>query len=135
MTENVKRFIEDNIEIIEQQDWEKLFEDWYFGYSMMDVNVDYKQLKELFDIFRESGINLAKESETARESLIVKYMNEYVEEKQFLEEETVTWAAAVNSLHSRLGVNLIDTKNMFRSVCEAKGLEPTSDNRIRYKLK
>lgn len=135
MTENVKRFIEDNIEIIEQQDWEKLFEDWYFGYSMMDVEVDYKQLKELFDIFRESGINLAKESETARESLIVKYMNEYVEEKQFLEEETVTWAAAVNSLHSRLGVNLIDTKNLFRSVCEAKGLEPTSDNGIRYKLK
>ena len=135
MTENVKRFIEDNIEIIEQQDWEKLFEDWYFSYSMMDVEVDYKQLKELFDIFRESGINLAKESETARESLIVKYMNEYVEEKQFLEEETVTWAAAVNSLHSRLGVNLIDTKNLFRSVCETKGLEPTSDNRIRYKLK
>ena len=135
MTDNVKQFIEENITTIEQQDWQKLFDEWYFRYSMMNVEVDYKQLKELFDIFRESGINLAKESETARESLIVKYMNEYVEEEQFMNEETVTWAAAVNSLHSRLGVNLIDTKNLFRSVCETKGLEPTSDNRIRYKLK
>ena len=102
---------------------------------MMDVNVDYKQLQELFDIFRESGINLAKESESARQSLIVKYMHEYVEEMQFMQEEIVTWAGAVNNLHSRLGVNLLDTKKLFRSVCESDGLEPTDDNKIRYKLK
>lgn len=135
MTDLVKRFIEDNIEFIEEEDWEKLFEDWYFGYSMMDRDVDFKQLQELFDIFRWSGIDLAKESKLARESLIVKYMNEYVEEKQFLEEETVTWAAAVNNLHSRLGVNLLDTKKLFRAVCDSNGLEPTDDNKIRYKLK
>ena len=87
MTDNVKQFIEENIKTIEQEDWQKLFDDWYIVYSMMDVNVDYKQLQELFDIFRESGINLAKESETARQSLIVKYMHEYVEEMQFMEEE------------------------------------------------
>ena len=135
MTDNVKQFIEENIKTIEQEDWQKLFDDWYIVYSMMDVNVDYKQLQELFDIFRESGINLAKESETARESLIVKYMHEYVEDKQFMQEETVTWAGAVNNLHSRLGVNLIDTKKLFKSVCDANGLEPTDDNKIRYKLK
>lgn len=135
MTDNVKQFIEENIITIEQQDWQKLFDDWYIGYSMMDVNVDYKQLQELFDIFRESGINLAKESETARQSLIVKYMHEYVEQAQFMEEETVTWAGAVNSLQSRLGVNLLDTKKLFRSVCDANGLEPTNDNKIRYKLR
>lgn len=135
MTDNVKQFIEENITTIEQQDWQKLFDDWYFVYSMMDRDADYKQLQELFDIFRESGINLAKESETARQSLIVKYMNEYVEEMQFMEEETVTWAGAVNSLHSRLGVNLLDTKKLFRSVCDSKNLEPTTDDKIRYKLK
>lgn len=135
MTDNVKQFIEENIITIEQQDWQKLFDDWYFSYFMMDRDVDYKQLQELFGIFRESGINLAKESETARESLIVKYMHEYVEEKQFMEEETVTWAGAVNNLHSRLGVNLLVTKKLFKSVCDAAGLEPTDDNKIRYKLK
>ena len=135
MTDNVKQFIEENITTIEQQDWQKLFDDWYIVYSMIDVNVDYKQLQELFDIFRESGINLAKESEAAREALIVKYMHEYVDEMQFMEEETVTWAGAVNSLHSRLGVNLLDTKKLFKSVCDANGLEPTDDNKIRYKLK
>ena len=135
MTDNVKQFIEENITTIEQEDWQKLFDDWYFSYSMMDRDVDYKQLQELFDIFRESGINLAKESETARESLIVKYIHEYVEEKQFMQEETVTWAGAVNNLHSRLGVNLLDIKKLFRSVCESDGLEPTDDNKIRYKLK
>ena len=135
MTENVKQFIEENITTIEQQDWQKLFDDWYIGYSMTDIDADYKQLQELFDIFKVSGINLAKESQTARHSLIVKYMHEYVEEMQFMEEETVTWAGAVNSLHSRLGVNLLDTKKLFKSVCDANGLEPTDDNKIRYKLK
>ncbi len=102
---------------------------------MMDVNEDCKQLQELFDIFKESGINLAKESELARESLIVKYMHEYIEEMQFIEEDTVTWAGAVNQLYSRLGVNLLDTKKLFRVVCDSNGLEPTDDNKIRYKLK
>lgn len=135
MTDNVKQFIEENITTIEKQDWQKLFDDWYFSYSMIDVNQDYKQLQELFDIFKESGINLEKESELARQSLIVKYMHEYVEEMQFIGEETTTWAGAVNSLYSRLGVNLLDTKKLFRSVCESNGLTPTDDNKIRYKLK
>lgn len=135
MTENVKKFIEDNIETIEQQDWEKLFEDWYFGYSMMDVEVDYKQLKELFEIFRESGINLAEESATARQSLIVKYMNEYVEEMQFMGEATVGIAGAVNSLHSRLAISLLDMRKLFCSTCDSMGLEPTTDDKVRYKLK
>ena len=135
MTDNVQQFIEENITTIEQQDWQKLFDDWYFCYSMMNRDVDYKQLQELFDIFRESGINLAKESEIARQSLIVKYMHEYVEEMQFMGEERVTWAGAVNSLHSRLGVNLLDTKKLFQDVCESNGLEPTTDHKIGYKLK
>ena len=135
MTDNVKQFIEENIKTIEQEDWQKLFDDWYIVYSMMDVNVDYKQLQELFNIFRDAGIDLAKESETARQSLIVKYMHEYVEEMQFMGEETVSWAGAVNSLHSKLGVNLLDSKKLFRSVCDANGLEPTTDDKIRYKLK
>ena len=135
MTDNVKQFIEENITTIEQQDWQKLFDEWYIGYSMIDRDVDFKQLQELFDIFRESGINLKKESELARESLIVKYMHEYVEEKKFMEEDAVTWAGAVNSLNSKLGVNLLDTKKLFISVCDANGLEPTGDNKIRYKLK
>lgn len=135
MTDNVKQFIEENITTIEQQDWEKLFDDWYLVYSMMDRDVDYNMLKELFNIFSEVGINLAEKSKTARESLVVKYMNEYVEEMQFMEEETVSWAGAVNSLHSRLGVNLLDTKKLFKSVCDSRGLYPTTDDKVRYKLK
>ena len=52
-----------------------------------------------------------------------------------MQEETVTWAGAVNNLHSRLGVNLLVTKKLFKSVCDAAGLEPTDDSKIRYKLK
>lgn len=135
MTENVKKFIEENITTIEQEDWQNLFDYWYFGYSMINVDEDYKQLHELFHVFKKSGINLAEVSEIARQSVIVKYMHEYVEEMQFMEEKTVSWAGAVNSLHSRLGVNLLDTKKLFISVCESNGLTPTDDNKIRYKLR
>ena len=135
MTDNIKQFIEENITTIEQQDWQKLFEEWYSGYFMIDRDVDYTQLQELFNIFGKSGINLSEESETARQSLIIKYMNEYIEEMQFIKKETVTWAGAVNSLHSRLGLTLVDTMKLFRSACDAEGLEPTDDNKIRYKLR
>ena len=135
MTGNVKEFIEENITTIEQEDWQKLFDDWYLVYSMMDRGADYNQLQELFYIFRESGINLAKESETARQSLIVKYMHEYVAMMQFMGEEIVTYGGAINSLHSRLGVNLQDAKKLFIAVCDSNGLEPTTDDKIRYKLK
>ena len=62
-------------------------------------------------------------------------MHEYVEEMQFMGEKTVSWAGAVNSLHSRLGVGLLDTKKLFQSVCESNGLEPTTHHKIGYKLK
>ena len=135
MTENVKQFIEENITTIEQQNWRKLFEDWYFVYSMLDRNVDYNQLQELFEVFRKSGINLAKESEQARLSFIQDCIREYIDGMKFMEEETVSWAGAVNFLHSRLGVNLLDIKQLFRSVCEAEGLVPTTNDKIRYILK
>lgn len=135
MTDNVKQFIEENITTIEQEDWQKLFDDWYIGYSMVNRNVDYNQLQELFDIFRESGINLAEESRLARESLVVKYMHEYIEGRQFVGEAAVTCAGAINSLHSRLGINLLDAKKLFISLCDTNGLEPTDDNKMRYKLR
>lgn len=135
MTDNVKQFIEENITTIEQEEWQDLFDCWYFVYSTPNREEDYKQLQELFDIFKKSGINLAKESESARQAVIVKYMHEYVKEMQFMEEETVTWAGAVNSLHSVLGLNLLDTKKLFKTLCDSNGLEPTDDNKIRYKLK
>lgn len=135
MTENVKKFIEENITTIEQQNWRKLFEDWYFVYSMLDRNVDYNQLQELFEVFRKSGINLAKESEQARLSFIQDLIRAYIDEMRFMEEESVSWAGCVNDLQSRLGVNLLDIKQLFRSVCEAEGLKPTTIDKIRYILK
>ena len=135
MTENVKQFIEENITTIEQQNWRKLFEDWYFIYSTTDVSVDYGQLEELFEVFREAGINLAEASELDRQSFIQDLIRAYIDDMRFMEEESVSWAGTVNSLQSRLGVNLLDIKQLFRSVCEAEGLKPTTNDKIRYILK
>ena len=135
MTEDVKKFIEDKITTIEQQNWRKLFEDWYFSYSSINRDEDYKQLQELFDVFQESGIDLAKESEQARQSFIQDCIREYIDDMKFMEEKSVSFSGCINDLNSKLGVNLSDLRKLFSSVCEAEGLVPTTNDKIRYILK
>ena len=134
MNQNVKEFIEQNIELIDQQDWTKLFDKWYTKYYMFDKTVDNTQIIELFDVLQEIGI-LPHEHRMAREELIIHYFNEYIEDQLFESAKTITASGAILALHSWLGVPMIGLKAQFVDMCKQRGFELLPDNtKGRFKL-
>ena len=112
MTDNVKQFIEQNIDLIDQHDWPAVFNIWYTKYHMFDRTADTLQLRELFDVLQEVGI-LPHEHIAARENLITDYLNDYIEEAIFENAKTITAVGAINSLHSWLGVSMLRLKAQY----------------------
>lgn len=135
MNQNVKEFIEQNIDLIDQHDWPAVFNKWYTKYYMFDKTADNLQLRELFDVLQEIGI-LPHEHQSAREDLITDYLNDYVDESIFENVQTITVIGAINSLHSWLGVSLIRLKEQFVDVCTQREFEehPSSTNGGRFIL-
>ena len=123
MNQNVKEFIEQNIDIIDQHDWTAMFNKWYTTYFMFDKTVDALQLRELFDVLQEIGI-LPHEHEVAREDLIIDYFNEYIEDCIFENNKTITATRAILALHSWLGISMIRLKAQFVDICTQRGFEP-----------
>ena len=123
MTGNVKQFIEHNIDLIEQHEWTTLFDKWYTTYHQFDLTADAIELRELFDILHEIGI-ISYEHESARETLITKYFNEYIDDAIFENEHTVSAVGAMNSLHSWLGISMIKLKEQFVNLCKTRDLAP-----------
>ena len=127
MNRNVKTFIEHNIELIEEHNWTALFDQWYTKYHMFDRSVDLLMLRELFDVLQEIGI-LPNEHRAAREELIAKYFNEYIDDKIFENEKIITAGGAINALHSYLGLSLLELKSKFIDICTQRGFKVDSDN-------
>lgn len=135
MNQNVKEFIEQNIDLIDQHDWPAVFNKWYTKYYMFDKTADNLQLRELFDVLQEIGI-LPHEHQEAREDLITDYFNDYIDNSIFENAQTVTAVGAINSLHSCLGVSLIALKAHFVDMCRQRGfkVDPYSTNGGRFIL-
>ena len=127
MTDNVKQFIEQNIDLIDQHDWLAVFNKWYTKYYMFDKTADSLQLRELFDVLQKIGI-LPHEHRMAREDLIIKYFDEYIDDSIFESEKTITAAGAINALHSWLGVPIIGLKAQFADMCKQRGFKMAPDS-------
>ena len=128
MNQNVKQFIEQNIDLIDQHDWPAVFNQWYIKYHMFDRTVDNSQLNELFDVLQEIGI-LPHEHRSAREDLITYYFNEYIEDKIFEHAARISASAAILALHSWLGVPMIGLKAHFIDMCKQRGFEPLPNSK------
>ena len=126
MNQNVKEFIEQNIDLIDQHNWTALFDTWYTKYHMFDRSADNSQLRELFDILQGIGI-LPHEHRAAREDLIIDYLDEYIDESIFENNKTITASAAILALHSWLGVSIIELKYQFVDMCKQRGFEMLPD--------
>lgn len=127
MNQNVRKFIEHNIELIEEHNWTALFDQWYTKYHMFDRSVDSLMLRELSDVLQEIGI-LPNEHRAAREDLIIKYFNEYIDDSIFENEKIVTAGGAINALHSYLGLSLLELRSKFIDICTQRGFTVNSDN-------
>ena len=69
MTDSIKHFIEDNIDIIEDGNWEDLIETWYEHFSS-DFFCSDDYFTEFAETLQAAGINFLTLSENARKEFI-----------------------------------------------------------------
>ena len=120
MTENVKRFIEDNIEIIEQENWFELFDLWYNTNNNKNHKDDNLMLFELFDVLSVIGIN-QDDHEDTRTKILLKYIEELIQSHKYKRISTID---TITRLRSYLGFDYFVLKELFKDVCNKKGFKP-----------
>lgn len=69
MTNSVKEFIEENIDIIDNQNWEELVEAWYEHFSS-DFFCSDDYFTEFAEVLQAAGINFMALSENARKEFM-----------------------------------------------------------------
>lgn len=76
MHPDVKHFIEYNIELVDNNDWEQFFESLY-KYNTSSKGIFYKRI---VDVLQDAGIDILTLSYQARKNVIYKIMNDIVED-------------------------------------------------------
>lgn len=137
MTPIVKKFIEDQIDLIESENWQELFILWSDHYAIpSSTTEDCLQLNDFFETLRAAGLgNVKDNTEQDRKTIIVQYINEYIDELIYLADEYVSMVGCFNSLRSRLCLGLLELKQLFIDTCESRGLKPTGSTKSQFNLK
>ena len=111
---SVKKFIEDNITYIEQQDWETVWKNWY---TLCD---DY-YVEEFIEALESADIHIDEDSVKARMDIIEKNVEEIVS-NMLLERNSIMPNRVVIKLNSWLGVPEDVMLKIIDHVCESKKL-------------
>lgn len=123
LPEPVKRFIELNIDFIEQEDWYKVFVNWY-------TNGDDYYLFEFIEALKEAGINIDDYADERKR--VVEQMSKYIFEDKLKSSNRITKSDMGESLASDLGLSYDDIMEIFDEV--AKDLHLTKAINGWYRL-
>jgi hypothetical protein len=119
----VKRFIELNIDFIEQDKWYEVFVNWYTNGS------DY-YLFELIEALKEAGINIDDYANERKR--VIEQMSKYIFEDKLKSSNRITKSDMGESLASDLGLTYDDIMEIFDKV--AKDLQLTKAINGWYRL-
>ena len=113
LPEPVKRFIELNIDFIEQEDWYKVFVNWY-------TNGDDYYLYVFFEALDKAGINIYEFADIRKK--IIEQMIRATLQKYLQTSNKVTKSYIEESLASHLGLPYNDILEIFDKVAKEMGL-------------
>ena len=98
MDADVKQFIEENINYIEENNWEQVFLNWYED-AYGGLEQDKSRINELNDALWEAGITNLKETENARKAVMTRVL-EVIIDDWIWQNETFVWNGSYNYLNS-----------------------------------
>ena len=130
MTPFIQSVIEDKIDLIEQQDWNRFFIAWYTDYSALSRSTDIEHLRELFEILSEAGINAEEESYQIRKD-IVQFSMEVIIRDLFDNDsqlEKISMVRVINELQSRLYLSLTEILPLYKEAVDATGYKLAEDS-------
>ena len=123
LPEPVKRFIELNIDFIEQDKWYEVFVNWY-------TNGNDYYLFEFIEALREAGINIDDYADERKR--VIEQMSKYIFEDKLKLSNRITKSDMGESLASDLGLTYDDIVEIFDEV--AKDLHLTKAINGWYRL-
>ena len=113
LPEPVKRFIELNIDFIEQEDWYKVFVNWY-------TNGNDYYLFEFIEALKEAGINIDDYADERKN--VIEQMSKYIFEDKLKSSNRITKSQAEAELASDLGLPYNDILEIFDKVAKDMNL-------------
>lgn len=130
MKELVKSFIEDNIYLLEKEEYYEAFSLWYYHYSGESTYHDRENMSELFSIFNKAEIDLEAKSLYDRKQVIGEQMYEYIEDVLNNDPTFVSidLPTVIKHLNSKLNISLIELNSIFKDV--AKHIMPSHNVRL-----
>ena len=128
MDADVKEFIEENIEYIEEYNWEQVFMNWYQD-AYGGIEQDKSRIDELNDALWEAGITNLKETENARKAVMTRVLEVIIDDWTW-QNETGLWNGSYNFLNplwiievklaSDLGLDIDVIKELIHNVAMSK---------------
>lgn len=109
LAEPVKRFIELNIDLIEKNDWYKVFVNWY-------TNGNDYYLFEFVEALTEAGINIDDHADERKN--VIEQMSKYIFEDKLKSSNRITKSQAEAELASDLGLAHDDIMKIFDKVAK-----------------
>ena len=109
LPESVKRFIELNIEFIEQNMWYEVFVNWY-------TNGNDYYLYEFIETLREAGINIDEYADERKR--VVEQMSKYIFEDKLKSSNRINRSQVSMELASDLGLPDDDIMEIFDKVAK-----------------
>lgn len=109
LAEPVKRFIELNIDLIEKNEWYKVFVNWY-------TNGNDYYLFEFVEALTEAGINIDDYADERKN--VIEHMSKYIFEDKLKSSNRITKSQVEMELASDLGLPYDDIMKIFDKVAE-----------------
>ena len=130
MRGNTKTFIEENIELIEQQDWLTLYQRWY-DEAYGSIKTDEARVDDFNDTLYEANVATLKETSEARKQIIRKEVETIIQDWiDNISDWTGTpgwigmeWITRTK-LYSHLGLDISVVKEIVKEVAVNKDLIP-----------
>lgn len=128
MTNSIKEFIEDNIDIIEDGNWDEVIESWYEQFSS-DFFCSDDYFTEFAEVLQTAGINFMMESENSRKefmsNLIDQILHDELESVSFRGSDEVKKSDILMHIECVLGFTEQELDKIMEDVAENKyNLEP-----------
>ena len=127
MTDLVKRFIEENIDLIEKQDWRVVFMSWYLHYSTAALYIDARNFRTFLEVMEVVYPDFAIESQDARHDILKDRMELYINDCVQAGMKQIRYTSCIESLLSTFGEREYFLKQLFKQAAKNCGFNISSN--------
>lgn len=125
----VAKFIEANINLIEKEDWQSVFLNWYT--VAIEIWPDYEEFENFIDVLVEAGIEYDR---NVLDSVVTNILESILlglkDQEELMDDENTThkifYQSVINAMNSQLGYTMRDLRNMIHDVGIKHGMAEIS---------